>query len=613
MVDTKIQILNKLIFLLPAVFLVAGCNDEPFREEAIVPPSGTDMSKFWYSRTRTAAENSVMMRHHALGFSYQAVSGSKCNAADVMCQIFNLDYLEDCGLINTDNVTEQSGESYVERGVADIIHGAKWTTEISADLLLYKKDKVKAYELVESINDSTIVMHNSVKFRRGASSINVELISDPEGTWRINDVYGFDKVFSDNFQYACQKLQDNRENVAVIDSFLNIFGTHVVTGIEIGGKCDIAVKTSKRRVNTYLEEQEYSRDAINLFFKKKETIEKLSNQKNYVNLFRTAEIDLSVRGGDVSRFDRLVANPSYDNALASYNYFDEWSRSVAEAGDSWDEGTELIDMDVTPIYEFMPDEDLARRVKVRMEASAQDMRDLYGELNFTNALLKLKSIRYPTDYYPICMQSYDDSKMIKYGFCHVLGSSYSTIPSKIVAVTYFEYIPEMGYNLYVTYPIYENRIQLDEGIGTIDFYIYYRVKWLYDRYVVESLPGIYYGGDLTIAKLYLYKGRLFIEQPDGVDLWFPTYTMPDYEWPGSLDSNGNLQGTSIENYYQVYKKKNKFYLWPAKNDKKNLTPPSGFIPNLPGWSYDAAENEMVRNDNYRYKIIPKELKVYGSY
>lgn len=60
---------------------------------------------------------------------------------------------------------------------------------------------------------------------------------------------------------------------------------------------------------------------------------------------------------------------------------------MAEAGDTWDEGTELIDMEVTPIYEFMPDEDLARRVKVRMEASVQDMRDLYGELNFASAKL----------------------------------------------------------------------------------------------------------------------------------------------------------------------------------------------------------------------------------
>lgn len=597
MEDTKIQILNKLIYLLPAVFLFAGCTDEPFRDEAITPPPGANMSYFWYSRTRSAEENGVMMRHHALGFSYQAVSGSKCNAADVMCQIFNLDYLEDCGLINTDNVTEQSGSSYVERGVADIIHGTKWTTKISADLLLYKKDKVKAYELVESIHDSTIVMHNSVKFRRGASSINVELMSDPEGTWRINDMYGFINVFSENFIYAIDKLNDNRENVAVIDSFLNIFGTHVVTGIEIGGRCDIAVKTSKRRVNTYIEEQEYSRDAINLFFKKKETIEKLSNQKNYVNLFRTAEIDLSIRGGDVSRFDPLVANPSYDNALASYSYFDEWEASVAEAGNSWDEGMELIDMEVTPIYEFMPDEDLAKRVKVRMEASAHDMRDLYGELNFTSADLSIfNDYKDSIDYCPAGVQK-PFGESVANGFLHTVPDV-SGMPSKIVAVTYHEYIPELQDSLFVTYPVYENKIQLEEGIGTTPINAYfYSVKWLYDRFVTERLTQNPWYHEIN---LYLYKGRLYTQPVKG-ETFRQTKRMPDYEWPGSLDANGNL--TKL-NYYTVRKENDKFYL----NAQEGAGGQRGEILNLPGWTYDPEGSRMVRNDNYQYKIIPKELK-----
>lgn len=586
--------------LLPAVLLLAGCTDTLLQEEGLTPPPGADMSKFWYSRTRSATENGVMMRHHALGFSYQAVSGSKCNAADVMCQIFNLDYLEDNGLLSTDDTFEESGEHYVERGVADVIHGTKWISELSADLLLYEKDKVKAYELAETVNDSTIVMHNSIKFRRGASAINVELLRDTEGTWRINDLYGFDRVFSDNFRYAVQKLQDNRKNVAVIDSFLNIFGTHVVTGIEIGGKCDIAVKTSKRLVHTYLEEQEYTREAVNLFFKKKESIEKLSNQKNYVNMFRSADIDLAIRGGDVSRFDSLVAYPNYDNALASSNYFEEWAKSVREAGDSWNEGMELIDMEVTPIYEFMPDEDLAKRVKVRMEASAQNMRDLYGELNFTNADFGyFTSPSYPKSA-DFCPKTIIDNYEIlcDYGFCQIIRDRASGIPSKIVAVTYYENIPDLGF-MHVTYPVYENMIQLSEGLGVSeDHRAYYSVKWLYDRFVVEKLSkNLGYSG---YAYLYLYYGRLFASRPKNFRYYHNIEALPDYEWPGSLDKNGNLTKETI---YRVYKENDKFKLIDLKGSEQ-----SGKILNLPGWTYDQEEKRMIRNDNYRYKIIPKELK-----
>lgn len=592
--------LFRLILTFPALLLLAGCTDEPLTGDGDMPSPGADLSKFWYSRTRSAVENKTMLRHHALGFSYQAVSGKKCNISDVMCQVFNLDYLKENGLLSRDNTFEMSGEHHVERGVADIVHGTKWITEFSGDALLYKKDKVKAYDLIESINDSTIVMHNTVKFRRGASHIKVDLLSNPDEEGEINDLYDYDKVFSDNFRYAVAKLKSNKDNVAVIDSFLNIFGTHVVTGIEVGGKCDIAVKTSKRLIHTYLEEQEYSRDAVNLFFKKKETIEKLSNQKNYVNLFRTAEIDLTIRGGDISRFDPLVANPSYDNALASDENFDAWSKSVAEAGDSWDEGMELIDMNVSPIYNFITDRDLANRVKVRMEASAQDMRDLYGELNFTSAEITLPSDPWGSfipDFIPNCIGN--PQKLIEYdnleGYCHTIQEK-SSLPSKIVAVTYNEDIPDVGY-FPVTYPVYENRIQMTEGIA-YTHNGYYSVKWLYDHLAAEKIPG-----NPGPHKLYLYKGRLFTGCPVGGETWMPAKTMLDYEWAGSLDLDGEQTGGS-ENVYLVYKKENRFYLlW-----IDNIHSQSGNLPNLPGWSYDKIQNRMVRNDNYRYKIMPKELK-----
>lgn len=137
---------------------------------------------------------------------------------------------------------------------------------------------------------------------------------------------------------------------------------------------------------------------------------------------------------------------------------------MAEAGDTWDEGTELIDMEVTPIYEFMPDEDLARRVKVRMEASVQDMRDLYGELNFASA--KLYVMTDYRDQMNYCVKGVTKpfGDAANNGFLHTLSGT-DGMPSKIVAATYYEYIPDLNRYLYVTYPVYENRIQSEEGIG----------------------------------------------------------------------------------------------------------------------------------------------------
>lgn len=624
-----------IVILLAALSLLAGCSDDSLLEEGYAPAPGADMSKFWYSRSRSAQENGVMMRHHALGFSYQAISGEKCNIGDVMCQVLNLDYLERNRLCITSDETVTVNSSYVQRGVADYVHGTTFEAAVSTDLVLYQGEKRKQHFLIETINDSTLIMNNTLGLQTQEREIRLNLLLDSE------DIPGEltehpDEVLSENFRYALRKLKADRENVAVIDSFLNIFGTHVVTRVDIGGTCDLSVKTSKRFVSTYLEEQEYSKDAVNLFFKKMESIEKLSNQTSYRNLFKTAEIDLKVRGGDLSHFDRLIANPSFENAQASYANYSAWAESlVKNVGKGWDEGAELIDMEVTPIYEFIPDKDLAKRVKVRMEASAQDMRDLYGDRNFTNAVLTVQasiSTGVKFDYLPKPVYWFA-SYGLQNGILHVIQDQ-TGAPSKVVAVTYDEYIPELDKSLNVTYPVYENRIQLTEGIAISLWNRLCRVKWLYDRYEVEELD--FFTRDSEIC-MYLYKGRLFLEKPDiAGEEWRETEIMPDYEWAGSINSDGsvsdkrNPDGSDSEqkNVHSVLKLFDKFYLKDNHSD----------IPNLPGWYYNGNldlipahyHNEsledleslyrysrlglegtlkrMVRNDNYRYSIIPAELE-----
>ena len=617
-----------ILILLAALMLLAGCSDDLLPEEGTAPPPGADMSKFWYSRSRSAHENGVMMRHHALGFSYQAISGEKCNVGDVMCQVLNLDYLERNRLCITSDETETVNSSYVQRGVADYVHGTTWQTNLSTDLVLYQGEKRKQHFLIETINDSTLIMNNTLGLRTSQSSIRLDQLLDSE------DMPGelsehTDEVLSENFRYALRKLMADRANVAVIDSFLNIFGTHVVTSVDIGGTCDLSVKTSKRLVSTYLEEQEYSKDAVNLFFKKMESIEKLSNQTSYRNLFKTAEIDLKVRGGDLSHFDRLIADPSFDNAQASYGNYKAWTESlVKNVGKGWDEGAELIDMEVTPIYEFIPDKDLAKRVKVRMEASAQDMRDLYGDRNFTNAKLNIPYFGNISYGFIPCVLSNKDMRRFKNGFLHVVPDGAGE-PSKIVAATYKEYIPELvkdahTWPIYVTYPVYENRIQLTEGIATFNRRLA-RVKWLYDRYEVQVLENcllLYYDADL-----YLYQGRLFDKKPGipGIE-WSDVVLMPDYAWAGSVGSDGSIsQSTSV---HPVIKLFDKFYLkdntskifnlpgW-HYNDNLNLIPSHYFDSDLinedvfyreSGIGEEGTSNRMVRNDNFRYSLIPAELK-----
>lgn len=663
----KCSHLKYLIMSVIAVSSLWGCSDDmPIPEAGSTVPIA-DAEQFWYSRTRSAQENQVMMRHHALGFSYQALSGQKCYVGDVMCQVLNLDYLDEKGLVSTSTVPEVNSTSNVQRGVMDIIHGAQWVAGVSADLILYQTDKRKEYYMVENVKDSTLVMQNTIDVKFGRSDIDLfELLGSQE---EDNDVVDSehrdnkDIILSDNFRYALSKLEANRTNVAVIDSFINIFGTHVVTGVTTGGQCDLKLVTSKRLVKSYVEEEEYSREAVNLLFKNTETIEKLTDQTSFLNLFRSAQLFLKVKGGDVSRFDQLVANPSYDDDRANYSNFSSWLESLSEtSGLGWDQGAELIDMDVTPIWRFIPDADLAKRVKARVVATASTMRDLYGEQNFTTAEIKVPD-------WDDTMAALMEGSLFDFGpsylfepdicsvdlscaaanvsICHAVKDIKGR-PSRIVAVSYYEYIPELaalGENpfIYVTYPVYENRIQLDQGIGRCNSENpahngWYTVKWLYDRFKVERIDAA------NTDKLYLYMGKLYLSKPAYAhEPWLETSYLPDYEMPGSLNIDGSLNAEAP--YKTVVKFLNRFYFI---NEFNRVPDGYGGIAdlrydNLPGWYYSNSAPEelvsdyymrsifsksgiytletafkfvglnydstgrMIRNSNYRYKIIPTEL------
>ena len=618
--------MNRLYILL---LVIAGigfpaCSDDLPLDETQQSPVNSDASKFWYSHMRTAAENRVMYRHHALGFSYRAVTGSKCNLGDVMCQVLNMDYIKENGLYGEEIRNEVTDTISVIRGLTDYVHQVNWHSDMSANLILFQNSAAKDGFVIEKVDEETLIFNQVIGLSTRKRSVDLTGLLDEDGIpGEVTE--NPDEVLSENFRYALRKLEAaSPNNYAVVDSFINIFGTHVVTGVSAGGSFDLSVRTSSRNVKTFFQEREFKENSAK-FFIKWESIESSQHSTIYKNIFNTAELKLTVKGGDASLFDGLVADPSYDNLQANMENYNNWISSIEKAGgNEWDERSELIDMEVTPIWEFIPDKDIARRVQVRIMASANEMRKIYGERNFVNASITIPGPDVRYDIYPKDMNSWYQGSV-----CHVITGDNQSVPSRIVAVSYLEWVPEAEGDewLIVTYPVYENRIQLTEGIGrSIKDNGWYEVKWLYDRFQVTKM-------ETESDVFYLAKGKLFPKKPEWVDDSRNTRYMPDYEWPGSLDTNGNLNtGTKP---YMVRKFLDKFYL----TDVEEMAPGTRF-DNLPGWTYYDGSQEMLtefyvskypdaetvlkpvfrqaglgygttrrmmRNGIYYYKIIPKEV------
>ena len=370
--------MNRLYILL---LVIAGigfpaCSDDLPLDETQQSPVNSDASKFWYSHMRTAAENRVMYRHHALGFSYRAVTGSKCNLGDVMCQVLNMDYIKENGLYGEEIRNEVTDTVSVIRGLTDYVHQVNWHSDMSANLILFQNSASKDGFAIEKVDEETLIFNQVIGLSTRKRNVDLTGLLDEDGIpGEVTE--NPDEVLSENFRYALRKLEAaSPNNYAVVDSFINIFGTHVVTGVSAGGSFDLSVRTSSRNVKTFFQEREFKENSAK-FFIKWESIESSQHSTIYKNIFNTAELKLTVKGGDASLFDGLVADPSYDNLQANMENYNNWVSSIEKAGgNEWDERSELIDMEVTPIWEFIPDKDIARRVQVRIMASANEMRKI---------------------------------------------------------------------------------------------------------------------------------------------------------------------------------------------------------------------------------------------
>lgn len=214
--------MNRLYILL---LVIAGigfpaCSDDLPLDETQQSPVNSDASKFWYSHMRTAAENRVMYRHHALGFSYRAVTGSKCNLGDVMCQVLNMDYIKENGLYGEEIRNEVTDTISVIRGLTDYVHQVNWHSDMSANLILFQNSAAKDGFVIEKVDEETLIFNQVIGLSTRKRSVDLTGLLDEDGIpGEVTE--NPDEVLSENFRYALRKLEAaSPNNYAVVDSFI---------------------------------------------------------------------------------------------------------------------------------------------------------------------------------------------------------------------------------------------------------------------------------------------------------------------------------------------------------------------------------------------------------
>ncbi len=589
-----------------AVFV--SCSDEmPLTDMSVPLPAGD--AGYWETGTRSPEMEEAMLRSHGLGFSFNAVNGTKCNVGDVRCQVVDVSKLQALGAYSEEWKAQTKTRFFTSHNSSEYLQQTGVTMEVSGSILIYEGSYEKTVAMMEKGHEDKVRFTSNYDVEELVKRIDTEQLADIEAD-------EFTGLLPPNFLYALNKIEaTDVDNVAVVDSFINIFGTHVITEAMVGGRLTMDIVASKKQFMTYINEHTVSEQSLNMFFKVLEQTATEDNQHFMRGVLNSSELTMTVKGGDVTKLASIIAAPNPDKRAENTAMLGEWENSVAyNAAAPWSSRCEMLDMEVVPIWEFVPNPVTAMRIKTRIQADAPSMQQLYGNRNFVSVKI---------DANPQSVTTSLGGKPVTVNDPWVVDV---IAANRKVATVCKEWVPELDPNnsVRVVYPIYENKMQGASGV-CIHNGNAYSVRWLYDRFVVEKMDTPVSGNTL-----YLNCGFLSTQPTDGIKYSAGKATL-GYEWPGSLGTNGNLTG---QPYYETRKFLDRFYITTASS-----------YDNLPNWSFckDAGlsdymnetygimlqkndpyalsgivlsgrtgkanlSNRMVRNDDYTYYINSTEIK-----
>ena len=118
--------------------VLTSCEDE--WEDGSLSHSIPTEDFYWYTRTRSRAEQETMLRSHGVGFSYDAIYGKKCDVGSVRCQVLDLGVLKEEDIYRQDNTGRTAYKNTCSHSFAEYFYNTNFSTDVSGEILGYKGD-----------------------------------------------------------------------------------------------------------------------------------------------------------------------------------------------------------------------------------------------------------------------------------------------------------------------------------------------------------------------------------------------------------------------------------------------------------------------------------------
>lgn len=567
--------------------LLTCCSDGEMLLESVsdgdTPSEGGVDGGFKWVLSKDLATRSSFVRNFGVGYSYDAVKGRFCNWEDIRCQVISRSELQK---YETENNVQYS-HTYESNQIAyssqyayslrDYVANVTITTKEEIDLGLYKGEKrTKQYVLENGVQEKIYYKHieTNVLGRQYIEDDNIRTLVD-EGEFQL---------YTNSFVNAVFHIADTKkDNFAVVDSFINVYGTHVITDAALGGKIAVEIQNDMWRYSDNAANEEWSeKEFLNMIADK----EKLRQNSAAFTLIDNCKIDITAVGGDQSSISSILGERKYDGSRGNINLdaISTWRKSlVYNPNNEFASTVELVDMKVTPIWFFIEplDMEVAERVKAAVQQDAAALQKLLGDNNFFSTSFKVKYDNLDCEY---------RQETNKWQQCYVKNPDVVNIVSngRYVATVCNETINNQKFT--VAYPIYEGKINLACGLGIAADGNAYRVRWINDNVYLLQLDK---SEVPQTSVFYANAGGLsFVKREDII--YETSQAFPYVEVSGGVLPNG---GYSSEVY--PVKKSGKDFLCSAPS---NLSKP------LISWTYNNGKNAWLRDNTYTYIYNPNELR-----
>ena len=558
-----------LFFLFPCLFVfLFSCSDDQTLL-TLDTQSSTDDVLAPCSMTRAEALNLVLSQ--GVGYGYNAVEGEECNVPDVRSQVLEPNAIRAAGIqMNLGQIEDNNVhfDSYTGFSLNELMEKVYFDAGGNAELAVVFQGSVHGtYQLYSHKKINSYYCK-----ARATKDGFYSFIDGPTVSANVKD---HPEMLSLNFRKALARLGSNPTKIQM-DSLINRYGTHVVTGCTLGGMMELDIRLEKDSIATVYRDKAIGEVALMSLY---DHTNQSSTDQYDLQIVNSGDSRLTVRGGDSRTLEFKLMNFNWGRDAVSSQDVSAWLNSIG-ADEERRQTLEMTSMDIMGIWEFIPDPKVADMVEAHITGNAQLMLELYGYQNFVNTSFTAKPANNDMTG-PDCYNIEADGRY--------------------VATLCREQIPEIDINgpVWVAYPIYQQQVNIDTGL-CIHNGKAYRVGYRFGKMEVTPIDGEGYGNQIYMTSGYLYpiSNKAVKYENNRV--------VVGYEWPGSITIGGSIDASKP--VYLPYKQGGSFYL-----RLPNGTAQSGYLDGLPNWIYNGTLNRMVRVSDYYYYYNPLEVSYLNSH